>query len=99
MSRSIWVGLVNPKLEKCNYDACLNTLSWVSDGAPLDNRPNNQAILTDDPYYCMKRHDNDRPANDIHCWQDSEYIVCEFSCEKGISKHSSMYAHQGQLTS
>ena len=79
----LWVGLVNPKLEKCNNDACLNTLVWLSDGAPFTDRPNNQAMQTNNPLYCFLRHYN-KKVDDYHCWQDS-YIVCEFSCDKGIA--------------
>ena len=83
MSHNIWVGLVNPKLAKCNDDDCLNILSWVSDGAPIDNRPNNQAMLTNNPFYCLHRPNNNKRPDDVLC-STSQYIVCEFGCDKGI---------------
>ena len=82
----MWVGVVNPKLEKCNNDACLNTLVWLSDGAPVTDRPNNQAMQTNNPYYCLLLwYNSGKTQVDDDSCSFGSHFVCEFSCDKGIA--------------
>ena len=94
-----WVGLTNPQLVNCNNNQqCNNTLTWLSDGAPLDYIPNSQQFVANNKKYCMRRGNaGDKEVYDKGC-EYSFPFICEFSCDKGIPlkitrKNCNMFAH------
>ena len=82
---NVWIGVANHKLIKCNNDACLNSsVTWLSDGTPIYDRPNNQLIKMDNPAFCSSLREADGSVDDGAC-HSSLNFMCEFSCDKGTN--------------
>ena len=80
----MWTGLMNLDGVECLDDACINQLTWLSDGSAFTTRHSTDKIdmkSTSDQQPCTV-FKTDHSTADKNC-RDQKYFTCQFSCNAG----------------
>ena len=85
LQSEFWTGLWNGDRKICNNEACVNQLSWLSDGSVYNEHTPDHGLNVGrkkrDVYRCLSFKGKDTGIRNSNCHYNKKY-VCEFKCQR-----------------